>query len=125
MKLKEQLAERAVQAMHSVPAGRHESISTVVLRICSHNNSPMSHFVSLGADLGNLSPAVAVLLVCFDEATLLLMGPALLVDVGAQLVVPALAKLLSNATIELGKQLAPVAHTMLLHQPTGAEDQDQ
>ena len=78
--------------------------------------------MSLGADLGNLSPAVAVLLVGFDEATLLLVGPALLVDVRAQLVVPALTQLLSNAAIELGKQLAPIAHTMLLHQPTGAED---
>lgn len=70
------------------------------------------------AHLGYFCPAVADLPVSFDKVAFLLMSPALLVDVGPQLVVPPLPELLADAAFKLWQQFTPAAHTMLLDQPT-------
>ena len=63
------------------------------------------------------SPAVSSLPMDFHQMALLFMGPALLVDVRPQFMVPSLPQLLANSALKFRQQLAPAAHTMLLDQP--------
>ena len=68
-------------------------------------------------DLGNVCPAVAHALVLGDELGLLALAPGVPLDVGPQLVVPALATLLADAPREVLGDDGPVALAMLTYQP--------
>ena len=71
--------------------------------------------------LGDVCPAVASGPVGSNKRQLLIVLPALLVDVRAQLMVPALAQLLANAAGEVWQQLAPAAWAIQAHLPAAPQ----
>mmetsp|Transcript_3158 Transcript_3158/g.9795 ORF Transcript_3158/g.9795 Transcript_3158/m.9795 type:complete len:215 (-) Transcript_3158:225-869(-) len=66
--------------------------------------------------LGDLRPLVAVRLVRFHENAVLLLAPAVALDVRVEVVVPALAALLANAARQVTRNHAPLLGAMLQHQ---------
>ena len=66
--------------------------------------------------LGDLGPLVAVLRVGDDELAVLLAAPLLALDVGVEVVVPALAALLADATGELLRDLGPLLRAESAHE---------
>ena len=66
-------------------------------------------------ELGNFAPLVAVLFVRLDDLAVLLGRPLVLLDVGVQVVVPALAALLTNASRKSLSDVGPVLGAVLVH----------
>lgn len=67
--------------------------------------------------LGDLGPAVAVVLVLNEENPLFLLAPGGLLDLGIQVVVPPLAALLANAPGQVFRDERPLLRPVLLDQP--------
>ena len=64
--------------------------------------------------LGDFRPLVAVLLVCFDDGTVLFLCPFVFLDGWVQVIMPPLATLLSNSSGESLGNVAPVLCSELL-----------
>ena len=63
--------------------------------------------------LGDFRPAIAVLCVRDDQLTVLVCAPLLALDLGVEVVVPALAALLADAARELLRNLGPLLSAQL------------
>ena len=67
-------------------------------------------------ELGDLSPTVPESFVSLENFPVLLIAPRILVDVGIEVVVPALAALLSDAAGEVTSNERPLLRAVLAHE---------
>ena len=93
-------------------------LATLLLHLALEGRVEVVLYVVVGASgevFRYLGPAVPILEVELEDARILLLSPSILLDIGVQMVVPALPALLADAARQVLSNLAPVLSAALLH----------
>lgn len=94
------------------------SLSRLLLHFSLQSTVEVILYMVIGATVQksrDFGPPVAEFLVKFEDLLVLFLGPPILLDVGVEVIVPALAALLSDASLNVMSDLAPILSTVDAH----------